>query len=111
MIFRVVKWPSIYNDFHINHFTVLKSHNCMHLNLRPFGVNIKVRDVRGQRPPFIMPRYDVVGLRRLRDFKQSNQVCLFKHINHRVNKPTNKLINYGRPKFCAEGYIISLVNP
>ena len=48
----------------------------MLLNLRPFGVNINVRDVRGQRPPFIMPRYDVLGLRRLRDFKQSNQVCL-----------------------------------
>ena len=43
-------------------------------SLRPFGVNINVRDVRGQRPPFIMPRFDVLGLRRLRDLKQSNQV-------------------------------------
>ena len=44
-------------------------------SLRPFGVNLNVRDVRGQRPPFIMPRlFDVLGLRRLRDFKQSNQV-------------------------------------
>lgn len=42
-------------------------------SLRPFGVNINVRDVRGQRPPFIMPRFDVLGLRRLRDLKQSNQ--------------------------------------
>jgi len=42
--------------------------------LRPFGVNINVRDVRGQRPPFIMPRFDaLLGLRRLRDLKQSNQ--------------------------------------
>merc|ERR1740129_2326015 len=43
-------------------------------SLRPFGVNINVRDVRGQRPPFIMPRFDsLLGLRRLRDLKQSNQ--------------------------------------
>ena len=58
-------------------------------SLRPFGVNLNVRDVRGQRPPFIMLRFDVLGLRRLGDFKQSNQVGKV------TNIPTKKVVIYG----------------